>query len=187
MRPAWVEGTRSELRVFTIPARLSPMTWVVLCCAIIALGGRTAWSREPVRITHDGRLKFSPVAVGLRSEIIYCELADPTLYRITRLTLADGKTRPLNPDAQTSEFEPAVSADGKGIAYLKTVGALRVNLVMQDEAGVKLGEVPPGAGFSGMRSPAFAPDHSRVVYSFGEGGRQPLFMVRSDGTGKKTL
>src|SRR5262249_4002105 len=151
------------------------MTRVVLCCAIIALGGLTAWSREPVQMTHDGRLKFSPVANGLKGEIIYCELADPTLYRILRLTLADGRTRPINPDAQTSDFEPAVAADGKGIAFLKTIGPLRVNLVMQDAAGAKLGEVPPGAGFSGMRSPAFAPDHSSVVYSFGEGGRQQLF------------
>jgi Tol biopolymer transport system component len=160
-----------------------------LCFVIFVIGGRDARpaERELVRLTHDGRMKFTPVATGLKGEIIFCELADPTLYRITRLTLADGSTRPLHPDAQTSEFEPAVSADGKGVAYLKTVAPLRVNLVITDDTGSKLGEVVPGEGFSGMRSPAFAPDHSAVVYSFGERGRQQLFAVRNDGTGKRPL
>jgi Tol biopolymer transport system component len=167
----------------------SAIARAALCFVIIVIGARGAWSgdREAVRLTHDGRLKFSPVAIGLKGEIIYCELADPTLYRITRLTLADGSTRPLHPEAQTSEFEPALSADGNGVAFLKTVGPLRVNLVIEDDAGSKLGEVVPGEGFSGMRSPAFAPDHSAVVYSFGERGRQQLFVVRSDGSGKKPL
>src|SRR5262249_54061858 len=82
---------------------------------------------------------------------------------------------------------PAVSADGKAFAFLKTVGPLRVNLVIQDDLGAKLGEVPPGAGFSGMRSPAIAPDHAQVVYSFGEKGRQQLFSVRIDGGGRQAL
>src|SRR5689334_16926662 len=111
-----------------------------LCFLILAIGGRGAWAgdRAAVRLTHDGRMKFSPIAIGLKGEIIYCELADPTLYRLTRLTLADGSTRPLHPDAQTSEFEPALSADGKGVAYLKTVAPLRVNLVITDDTGSKL-------------------------------------------------
>src|SRR5262245_15850422 len=165
-------------------------TFCILACGTTALLDTTrGWCADgaPRQITRDGRLKFSPVAIGLKDEILYCELADPTLYRITRLSLTDGTTRPLNPQAQTSEFDPAVSADGGGIAYLKTIGPLRVNLVIEDAAGAKLGEVAPGEGFSGMRSPAFSPDHSLVAYSFGERGRQQLFIVRSDGTGKKPL
>jgi Tol biopolymer transport system component len=140
-----------------------------------------------VQLTHDGRFKCTPVVYGDGNEIVYAELADPTLYRLMKLNLKDGSTRALRPEAKTSEFEPAFSADGKVFAYLKTSGVLRVNLVIQDETGAKLGEVPPGDGFSGMRSPAVSPDHSRVVYSFAEGGRQQLFSVRTDGTGRQTL
>jgi WD40 repeat protein len=160
-----------------------------VCVAVLATsaGACAALAADMVQLTHDGRFKCTPVVAGAGGEIVYAELANPTLYRLMKLTLKDGTTQPLRPQAQTSEFEPALSADGKIFAFLKTSGVLRVNLVIQDEAGVQLGDVPPGDGFSGMRSPAVAPDHSRVVYSFAEGGRQQLFVVRSDGTGRQTL
>jgi WD40 repeat protein len=142
---------------------------------------------EPVRLTQDGRFKCSPVVCAGGREIVYAELANPTLYRLMKLNLEDGMTRPLHPEAQTSEFEPAFSADGKFFAYLRTSVVLRVNLVIVGENEAKLGDVPPGEGFSGMRSPAISPDHSRVVYSFAEGGRQRLFSIRPDGTGRQTL
>ncbi len=155
----------------------------------MAFGGRAAQSvaAEPVRLTQDGRFKCSPVVCAEGREIVYTELANPTLYRLMKLTLSDGSTRPLHLEAQTSEFEPAFSADGKRFAFLRTSGVLRVNLVVVGENGTKLGDIPPGEGFSGMRSPAISPDHSRVVYSFAEGGRQQLFAIRPDGTGRQTL
>jgi Tol biopolymer transport system component len=142
---------------------------------------------EPVRLTQDGRFKCSPVVCAEGREIVYAELANPTLYRLMKLTIQDGTSRPLHPDAQTSEFEPAFSADGKVFAFLRTSGVLRVNLMIEGENGAKLADIPPGEGFSGMRSPAISPDHSRVVYSFAEGGRQQLFSVLPDGTGRQTL
>jgi Tol biopolymer transport system component len=155
--------------------------------AMISLASGTCTADEPVRLTHDGRLKFSPVVASDGREIVYVELADPTLYRLTRLNLADGSTIPLHADAKTSEFEPAFSSDGKTYAYLKTSGTLRVNLVIQEVGGAKLGEVPPGDGFSGMRSPALAPDRQCVVYSFHDGGRQQLFEVDFSGKSKRAL
>ncbi|MFN0056079.1 MAG: TolB family protein [Planctomycetales bacterium] len=140
-----------------------------------------------MRLTSDGRFKCSPVVCAAGREIVYTELADPTLYRLMKLTVADRTTRPLHADAKTSEFEPAFSSDGKMFAFLRTSGTLRVNLVVQSETGAVLADIPPGPGFSGMRSPAIAPDHSRVVYSFAEGGRQMLFAVRPDGTQRETL
>jgi TolB protein len=160
---------------------------LVVLAAMVALGGGTCAAEEPVGLTHDGRLKFSPVVCSGGREIVYVELANPTLYRLTRLKLEDGSTTPLHADAQTSEFEPAFSADGKTYAYLKTSGVLRVNLVIQEVAGTKLGDVPPAEGFSGMRSPALAPDRACVVYSFHDGGRQQLFEVDFAGKSKRPL
>lgn len=154
---------------------------------MVALAGGTCAADEPVRLTHDGRLKFSPVVASGGREIVYVDLANPTLYRLTRLNLADGTTVPLHADAQTSEFEPAFSTDGKVYAYLKTSGVLRVNLVIQEVGGTKRGDVPPGDGFSGMRSPALAPDRECVVYSFHDGGRQQLFEVDFAGKSKRAL
>ncbi|HTI50022.1 MAG TPA: hypothetical protein VL475_03685 [Planctomycetaceae bacterium] len=138
-------------------------------------------------MTRDGRFKFAPVFAGPGREIVYVELATPALYRLTRLDLESGTAEPLHPNAKTSEFDPAFSADGKAYAWLQTVGALRVNLVIQERDGGKLGEVQPGGGFSGMRSPAVSPDRQHVVYSFAEKGQQQLFEVRADGTEKRRI
>ena len=159
---------------------------------LLALPGRETSAAEPspaalVPLTRDGRLKFSPTISADGREIVYVELANPTLYRLVRLDLADGSTRPLHVDAKTSEFEPAFSADGKVYAYLKTSGTLRVNLLIQEVGGAVLGDVPPADGFSGMRSPAIAPDRKHVVYSFHDGGRQQLFEFNLEGKLKRPL
>src|SRR5437016_1969234 len=154
--------------------RCSDFARALLLALLAAVGSLShrAPAAEPVRRTHDGRLKFSPVVCDGGREIVYVELENPTLYRLTRLNLAEGSTRPLHPEAKTSEFEPAFSADGKVYAYLRTSGVLRVNLLIQEVAGATLGDVPPADGFSGMRSPAVAPDRKHVVFSFHDGGRQ---------------
>ncbi|MSR57538.1 MAG: hypothetical protein EXS05_07685 [Planctomycetaceae bacterium] len=158
----------------------------VVAAALLAVAFQ-AMAAEPVQLTHDGRFKFCPVYCAQGREIVYVELATPMLYRLTRLKLDDGSTEPLHPEAQTSEFDPAFSADGKVYAFLKTVGTLRVNLEIMEPGGTKLGEVPPGDGFSGMRSPAVAPDRQHVVYSFAAAGRQQLYEVRADGKEKRAL
>lgn len=154
---------------------------------IAALFACHAEAAGPRQLTRDGRLKFSPVFAAGGGEIIYVELETPTLFRLKRVRLDDGAIEPLHADATTSEFDPAFSPDGKMYAYLQTVGTLRVNLVIRDSDGAKLGEVPPGAGFSGMRSPAVSPDRQFVVYSFVEQGRQQLFRVRADGKEREAL
>jgi len=170
-----------------IPHWAAGIRLVVALSALAFFTGVTQAADEPARLTRDGRLKFSPVVCNGGREIVYVELADPTLYRLTRLNLADGSTTPLHADAKTSEFEPAFSADGRTYAYLRTSGTLRVNLVIQETAGAKLGDVPPGDGFSGMRSPAVAPDRPFVVYSFHDNGRQQLFEIDFAGKSKRAL
>ncbi len=155
--------------------------------ALVTMHTGSGYSGEPVQLTHDGRLKFSPVFFEQGDSLIYVELATPMLYRLMRLKLDSGTAEPLHPAAKTSEFEPAVSADGKVYAYLKTVGVLRVNLEIQEFGGASLGQVFPGSGFSGTRSPALSPDHANVAYSFGKGGRQQIYVARSDGKEPRTL
>jgi Tol biopolymer transport system component len=177
-RPTLPPGNRPHLR---------PVGIRLFVALAVAAASQTSAADEPVRLTHDGRLKFSPVVCNGAREIVYVDLANPTLYRLTQLKLADGSTVPLHADAKTSEFDPAYSPDGKTYAYLRTSGTLRVNLVIQEVGGVMLGDLPPGDGFSGMRSPALAPDRQCVVYSFHDGGRQQLFEVDFAGKSKRPL
>jgi len=151
------------------------------------LASSSAAGDASIRLTDDGRLKASPVFCDGGREIVYVELATPSLYRLMRLKLADRSIAPVHADANTSELDPAFSADGKVFCHLKAVGVLRVSLEIFDAGGAKLGEVPPGNGFSGMRSPAVSPDREHVVYSFAEGGRQQLYEVKVDGKEKRML
>ena len=154
-------------------------------CIVIANAALHA--AEPVPLTRDGRLKFATTVCSNGREVVYCELANPALYRLMKLNLQNRTSQPLHPKAETSEFDPVFAADGKTYAFLKTIGVLQAAIVIHDDIGNKLGQVAPAGGFSGLRSPAIAPDRSRVVYSFGEGGRQHIFSAKLDGTERQAL
>jgi dipeptidyl aminopeptidase/acylaminoacyl peptidase len=141
---------------------------------------------EPVRLTSDGKLKFSPVFFNSGKEIIYADLEKPEQYRLHRLTLATKGVEPLHPKATTSEFDPAVSADGRFYAYLRTRGILSVGIVVRPVAGGGDVEVPPGMGFSSLRAPALAPDGSRLAFSFAD-GQQHIYSVDAKAGDRKAL
>jgi Tol biopolymer transport system component len=156
-------------------------TWLLLLCLPAGL-----CAGEPVRLTSDGRLKFSPVFFNNGKDVIYAELEKPELYRLKRLTLATGAVEPLHRGATTSEFEPAVSGDGRSYAFLRATGILKVAVIIRDSATGAEVEVPPGQGFSGLRTPAVSPDASRVAFSFADKG-QHIYTVDARGGTRKTL
>ena len=96
------------------------------------------------------------------------------------IKLADHKIEQLHLDETRSEFEPAVSRDGRYLAFVQNRGNLSLAMVIKDLMTGTQVDIPPGGGFSGMHSPAFAPDNSRVLYSYPEEGRQHLFAVGID-------
>jgi Tol biopolymer transport system component len=152
------------------------------------LAGTIAAAASPEeQLTHDGKLKFTPFFRDGAREIVFVEFVDPTLFQIRRLVPADGVNEPLHEAASTSEFEPASSADGECYAFCKTRGTLSISIVVRDRKGTQLGEILPGEGFSGYRSPALAPDHSRVAFSFAEDGTQQIFSAKLDGDDRRRL
>lgn len=135
----------------------------------------TATAAGPVQLTTDGRLKRDPIFAEQGQEILFAVQESPVLLQLTRLRLADGSQSPIHPDQTKAEFEPTLSADGRYLAYVQSRGNLSLALVVEDLKERKLAEVPPAGGFAGMSSPAIAPDNSRVLYSFADGGRQQLY------------
>ena len=156
-----------------------------LFCLLTVLPGSLCGG-EPVRLTTDGKLKFSPVFWNGGKEIVYADLEKPEQYRLQRLNITTKTVEPLHPKATTSEFEPALSADGKTYAFLRTTGILTVGVVIRTVATGAEVLVPPGSGFSGLRAPALAPDGSRLVYSFAD-GQQHLHAVDAQGLNRKAL
>jgi Tol biopolymer transport system component len=171
MRRRWLFALLASAAAWTGPAAVA-----------VSVG-----AAEPTRLTDDGRLKFSPVFCAEGREIVYVELIDPTRYQLRRLKLGEHTSSPLHAEARTSEFEPAFSLDGQVYAYMKTRGALSVGLAVRTLDGAVLGEVAPGGGFAGLRSPAVAPDHSRVAYSYAVKRNQQIFSVKPDGSDRRAL
>ena len=161
----------------------------LLCAMLVSLMSisvRSLCAAEPVRLTTDGVLKFSPVFCNGDREIIYADLEKPEQWRLRRLNLATRAVESLHPKAANSEFEPAISADGRVLAFVRTTGTLSVSIVIRTLATDSEATVPPGAGFSGLRAPAVSPDGSRVAFSFAD-GPQHIYSVDAQGQDRKTL
>lgn len=159
-----------------------PLAVLILACCSIA---RAA---DPLRLTTDGHVKRDPVFLSAEgTELLYVVLDKPNQLRLMKLSIADQSISPLHPAETRSEFEPAVSASGSRVAFVQNRGNLSLAMVIEDLTKTQIGEVPPGGGFSGMHSPAFMPDESRVFFSYPEDGRQQIFSVNLKGEDRRTV
>lgn len=158
------------------------LRWKLLLATVAGLvSNPLLTAAEPQPISTDGRQKRDPVfSKPDGSELLFTVLEQPKQLQLMRLTLANGKVEPVHPDETRSELEPAVSRDGRFLAFVQNRGNLSLALVIKDLMSGTQVEVPPGGGFSGMHSPAIAPDNSRVLYSYPEDGRQHLFVIGID-------
>ncbi len=162
-----------------------------LCSALFAamlVFSLPASAAEPQRLTMDGRVKRNPVLLNPSgTELLYVLHDKPNRLRLMKLSLKDGQSTPLHPDETRSEFEPAVSVDGRYLAYVQNRGNLSLAMVVHDLIENKITELPPGGGFSGMHSPTFTRDNSQILFSYPEDGRQSIFSVDLDCKNRQTV
>jgi len=145
-------------------------------------------ARADERLTTDGRIKNSPAfADRSGTELIYVLQERPVQFRLMRMKLADKVGVQIHPQQTKTEFEPALSADGNVLAFVQSRGNLSLALVIHDLRIGKDFEVPPGAGFSGPRSPAISPDGTRVLFSYPDQGRQRILSVNLEARDQKTI
>lgn len=134
-----------------------------------------ATAAEPVALTTDGRPKRTPVVVSPdHTELLYVVLERPVQLRLMKLDLKTGQSEPLHPDESRSEFDPAMSADGRWLSFIQNRGNLSLALVVVDLKEDRQFEIGPAGGFSGLLSPAISPDASQVIYGFPDKRRQNL-------------
>jgi dipeptidyl aminopeptidase/acylaminoacyl peptidase len=93
-----------------------------------------------------------------------------------------GKTELLGTDSVDSETNPAVSPDGARIAYVYANNDIHV--MNADGGGVK--RITTDGNDN--QDPAWSPDNKRIVFSGrGAQNKPDLFVVNSDGTGRRNL
>lgn len=158
---------------------------IIASCAVFQLAGWLT-AGEPTRLTNDGRLKFSPVFCNDGESIVYADLEKPTLLRLQRLRLTDGRIEPLHPEAATSQFDPAWARNCGVYAHVHNRGTLSVSVIIHRPDGSQ-SEILPGGGFDGLRSPAVSPDGTHVLYCHAERGRLQVCIAAADGTGQRPL
>ncbi len=161
---------------------------LILPASLPLLGApSTGAVKGPQRLTKDGKEVTAPVFVRGGSEVVYTVLESPTQMSLMRLNLADGSVEKLHPQAMTSEFEAAFSADGRYYAYVQSRGNLNLKLVIRDTVQGRDAVFDPGGGFAGMRRPAVAPDGSRIAFAIPSPAGQQIAVVNIQGKERKDL
>lgn len=139
------------------------------------------------QLTFDGRFKATPVFAKGGDEIVFVVLDNPALLRLMRLSLPDGKVTPMHDEPLKSQFDPDCTPDGRYYVFAHTQAILSVPIIIRDTMTNKDATVPPGTGFSALRSPAISRDGSRVAYSYADEGKQQIFSVNNQAGDRKKL
>lgn len=162
--------------------------WLLLLCGGLLLADLSAAiGAEPLQLTTDHLYKRDPVFVEEGRAIVFVLLERPEQLRLMRLDMKTKAVKPLHPDETRTELEPAFSPDGRFYAFLQNKSPASVGLVIRETKGEKNAEIPPASGFAGMRSPAFSPDGSRILFALAEGGRQQIWSVTTGGKDRKNI
>ncbi len=163
-----------------------PATRIVAICFLCGLFC-SRLPAETAQLTTDGQMKFTPSFFCSTSEIAFVQFIKPTLFQIMVLNLEDLLVRPLNEKETRHELDITASPDGTYYAYLKCQGTLKGSIEILDHRHQQIGNLPPGEGFGYYRSLAFAPDNSRLAFSYAEDVDQHIFSVDLAGNNRKQL
>jgi Tol biopolymer transport system component len=80
--------------------------------------------------------------------------------------------------------QPALSPDGRQIAFASTTGVSTIMIADADGANVRAVTTPPAGG---DQNPRWSPDGRRIVFRRVEGGVSQLYVMTADGTGVTKL
>ncbi len=130
-------------------------------------------SADEIPLTDSGTEKRDLVFVD-ENTLVYCEQIEPNQLALMQLDLTNGAATRLHPDFDDNEFEPAFSRDGERYAFLQNIGNLNLRLIIRNRNTGEESAFSEG-GFSGMRSPCFTADGSRLLYAYPEDGRQHIW------------
>ena len=139
------------------------------------------------RLTTDGRSKRDLIFAPDGDALLFARQETAELISLWKLPLAGGPATRWHPAASTTELEPALSRDGRFAAWVQSRGNLSLKLIIEHLPDARQATFDPGGGFAGMRTPTFAPDGSRVVFSLPCRGGQQLVSLAPDASGRVEL
>lgn len=136
---------------------------IIMTGSLLLVGSVNA--AEPLRVTHDGRLKRDLRIVEGGRALVFAVVEGPTITSLMRYELPDGPATRLHPQAATSQVDPAFSPDGRYRAWVEFRGVTNVKLLVRDQLENREALFDPGSDRAHLGSPTIAPDGSRVAFS----------------------
>jgi Tol biopolymer transport system component len=115
---------------------------------------------------------------------LYVVRADSSGIWSMRRDGADLQKVPLPADAMTYPAPPALSPDGKRIAFVRPPGLFMTRIWVADLDGSNLRQVSTGNYDS---TPRWSPDGSRILFVSEQQGAYVVAVVNADGTGERQL
>jgi TolB protein len=164
--------------------RLRQRTFAIMVALSTGIGASAA---EPSRLTTDGTLKFTPVFINNGDEVVFATHEIPNLVSIVCLKLSDRSRRRLHPTVVNHQFDPTFSRDGRFHAYGRSSTSPQMVLVIEDTKEKKDSLFRPRESRATARSPSFAPDGLRVVFSLSDVGGHEIVSVNPRGEDLKYL
>jgi Tol biopolymer transport system component len=158
---------------------------ILIMLAVVAAGSLSAG--EPVKLTHDGRLKRDPRFVAGGSQVVFSTVESPILMRLVRLDLGSGKIEPLYPQAATSQFEPSFSSDQRYHVFVEFRGVTNVKLVIRDTRDNRDVIFDPGSDRAHLGNPAVDPRGQQIVFSLPRTVGQQLVSIDLQGQNRRNL
>jgi TolB protein len=143
---------------------------------------------EPTRLTRDGARKMAPTFVEGGAAIAYAAHERPNLVALFQVSSRDGSRHErVLPGVVNHQFDPALTRDGRYLAYSRTATSPQSVLVIRDRREQREWVFKPGDSRATARYPSFAPDGSRVVFSLSDVGGQRIAAVDRSGQGLTIL
>ncbi|GAC1449787.1 MAG: hypothetical protein NVSMB9_33840 [Isosphaeraceae bacterium] len=146
---------------------------------------------EALRITSDGTRKLAPVFAPGGEEIVFAKHDAPALVALMRMKRKGtewGEAKRIFPDEIKHQFDPALSRDGRFLAFGRSESNPQMVLVLYDLKEAKEVVFKPSDGRATARSPSFSADGARVAFSLNDtGGGHRVASVNPAGEDLKTL
>ncbi len=183
-------NTKRHARQLWLIARMRRTSIFVICFFVVAcLTAASAVADKPIRLTHDGKRKLSPVFMPGGDSIAFTVHHVPNQVIVKRLNLTDGSQEPLFPADPAHQFDAAFSRDGRYRSYCRSASIRQLVLVIQDtrDNNKEFIFLPPGSSRGTVRSLKFTPDGRRIVFTLSAAGGLQIASVNLKGEDLKRL
>lgn len=137
------------------------------------------------RVTFSESLNISPSFGPGNSGIVYTRIVEGSNADIYRLPLSGGAAEKFI-TTMAIDHTPAISPDGKKIAYASSVGGnMDIYVVDLEDSALRSVKLTQSGAID--LNPAWSPDGTKIAFSSSRTGRPQIYLMNADGSSERRL